>query len=125
MRLSLAALSIAVSILASACGGASVGGSCNTDGLACEDSSNALECRVGTWRALPCRGPGGCKVSNSKVTCDMSLNHEGDACAASTEGQGICDPSGTAALTCRSGTLVKTNTCSSCTTTGDQIICQP
>ncbi|MBX5484731.1 MAG: hypothetical protein IRZ16_23150 [Myxococcaceae bacterium] len=93
--------------------------------MLCNNATSALECRLGTWRELPCRGPGGCTVTNNKITCDMSLNLEGDACAASTEGQGICATTGDAALTCRSGTLVKTNSCSSCTTSGDQVICQP
>lgn len=53
----------------------------------------------------------------------MTGNIEGDPCAATTEGQGLCDASGTAALQCRQGILVKTATCRSCSVVGEQIIC--
>lgn len=109
----------------SACGGASAGDSCNTDGFLCQDGSSALECRLGTWRQLPCRGPTGCKVENSRVSCDMTGNIEGDPCAATTEGEGLCDASGTAALQCRQGVLVKTATCQSCSVVGEEIVCNP
>lgn len=124
MRASHTLAALGLSLILASCGGGSPGESCNTEGLLCNDASSALECRLGTWRALPCRGPGGCKEAGDKISCDMSANMEGDACASSTEGQGICAPGGKAALTCRSGTLVKTNDCASCTIVGDQVSCQ-
>src|SRR3712207_3334528 len=94
----LAPIFIVCSSLLLACGGPKVGDDCSTEGFACQDATNALECRLGAWRALPCRGPGGCAVNGNKVSCDMSLNRENDACAATTEGQGLCDQSGTFAM---------------------------
>jgi hypothetical protein len=59
----------------------------------------------------------------------MSGNMEGDACASSDAGKGLCSGM-TATLECRedmNGNLVltKTNDCRTCTVTGDQVICQP
>lgn len=124
MRMWQASLVLLSSVFLFACGGKSPGDSCDSTGFLCHDEDSALECRLGKWRELPCRGPGGCAVSGDRVTCDMSLNQQGDACAASTEGQGLCDASGTATLECRQGTLVQTNTCRSCTVSGDQVVCQ-
>ena len=116
-------LVLAASSLA-ACGGAKAGGSCSQTGFLCQDKSNALECLGGTWTALPCRGTGGCAVANSQVTCDMSADMAGDACASSAEGLGLCTVDGHATLECRGGTLQQTNTCTSCAITNGQVVCQ-
>lgn len=123
MRVWQATLVLLSSVFVFACGGNAPGDDCDTTGFLCHDENSALECRLGKWRELPCRGPNGCKVSSDKVNCDMSANVEGDACAASTEGEGLCAPGGTATLECRQGTLVKTNDCTSCSASGEQVVC--
>jgi hypothetical protein len=107
------------------CGGAKEGESCDRTGFLCADATAALECRAGKWLKLPCRGTGGCQRSGEVITCDMSGNSAGDACASSAEGKGLCSSTGTATLECREGALVQTNTCRTCTVSGEQVICQP
>ena len=43
----------------------------------------------------------------------------------SAQGRGLCTKDMQGTLECREGTLVKTNSCRSCTVTGDQVICSP
>jgi len=112
--------------LASACSGPRAGDSCNQSGFLCLDEATALECRAGTWTALPCRGPGGCSRQTREdpetqqpvdvITCDMTANQEGDACASSAEGKGFCAEGGKAVYECRRGTIVRTLTCTTCET---------
>jgi hypothetical protein len=115
----------ALVLFAFACGSPKAGDQCDTTGFLCESNAAALECKVGAWVALPCRGLGGCKRQGNTVTCDMSANVEGDACASTAEGKGLCTTDGLGTLECRDGRLVKTNTCRTCTVVGDQVICQP
>jgi len=122
MRLPFALLPLFGSLVLAACGGPAPGDSCSTNGFLCATENSAMECRLGTWRELPCRGPQGCRVEGDTVSCDMSLNREGDACAATTEGAGICESSGFAALQCRQGTLIRTP-CTTCTVSGEQVLC--
>ena len=83
-----------------------------------------MECRDGTWRELPCRGPLGCSVADQQVDCDVSRNRVQDACAESLEGYSIC-PAGTALLECRGGIFLQTYTCSSCYPSGVTVTCVP
>lgn len=122
-KLSLVVVAVVASLFL-ACGGANAGDDCDQTGFLCQDASNALECRVGKWTVLPCRGPGGCSKSGETVKCDMSGNQVGDACASTAEGKGLCNSNGTATLECRQGALVQTNTCATCTVAGDQVVCQ-
>ncbi len=108
-----------------ACGSPKAGDKCNTNGFLCADAANALECKLGVWTNLPCRGPGGCTKSNDTVKCDMTADLEGDNCASSAEGKGLCTTDGTATLECRDGKLVKTNTCRTCVVMNDQVTCTP
>ena len=127
MRLPLAL----VAALGLASCGASPGGSCDSPGYFCADNKNAQQCQFGTWVLLPCRGTAGCQHTGNNVTCDMSQDVEGDACATVVLGTGMCSADGKTTLECRNGpnsgapTLVKTNTCSSCSATGSEILCQP
>ncbi len=116
---------LAALALGSACGGAKEGDSCNQNGFLCADAANALECKAGQWVKLPCRGSAGCTRTNDVIKCDMTGDLAGDNCASTAEGKGLCTAAGTATLDCRSGVLVQTNTCSSCSVSGDQVICQP
>ncbi len=111
--------------LLGACGGPDAGDSCNTNGFVCGDDKTVLECTSGKWRSIPCRGAGGCSVNNNRVSCDVTRNQAGDACASANEGQGICHPNGSATLECRNGVFVQTNTCSSCTVSGERVVCTP
>ncbi len=124
-RLAFLALASSISLLA--CGGAAEGGKCNTNGFLCADSTAALECRGSLWVKLPCKGANGCKQAGDVVSCDMSGNVEGDACASSAQGKGLCTADGKGTLECRfpEGVLKKTNTCRTCTVTGDQVTCTP
>jgi hypothetical protein len=96
---------------------------CNKTGFVCQDTTTALECRGGAWVALACRGSGGCAEADGNIQCDMTGNLAGDACASTAEGKGLCSADGKATLECRSGALVATNACSSCTVSADQVVC--
>ena len=123
------ALTIVALLLASAlaaCGAPKEGDSCSQSGFLCTtDNSSALECKVGKWVALPCRGPNACSRESDIVRCDMSGNLAGDNCASTSENKGLCTSDGKATLLCREGVLVKTNDCKTCSVSGDQVICQP
>jgi hypothetical protein len=130
-------LLLGVTVVLASCGGASPGGSCDVTGFLCFDATSAMECQLGKWVQLPCRGPSGCQRMDTTVTCDMSLNMEGDACASTAVGSGICSTDMMATLECRAdtttntNTLKKTNTCRTCSvmpdaTTGKQeVVCTP
>lgn len=122
LHLSFALVAVAVS---SGCGQPKAGDRCDTTGFLCSSPTSALECRVGTWVTLPCRGTNGCKRQADVVSCDMTGNAEGDACASTAEAKGLCTTDGKGTLECRDGTLVKTNTCRTCTVSGDTVVCQP
>ncbi len=108
-----------------ACGSPKAGDKCSSNGFLCADSANGLECKLGVWVNLPCRGPGGCVKSGDTVKCDMTADVEGDNCASTAEGKGLCTADGMATLECRDGKLVKTNTCRTCTVMNDQVVCTP
>lgn len=108
-----------------ACGAPAAGDDCSTQAYFCGDPSTALECRDGTWTALPCRGPGGCADSAGAITCDVSAAVAGDACAASSDGRGVCAQGGTALLECRQGAFVQTASCSRCSEDAGRLVCEP
>jgi hypothetical protein len=120
----LALLPLVGFLVLAGCGGPGAGDSCNSSGYICHDKQEALECRQGQWRALPCRGGLGCQESSGTIRCDTSANVAGDACALSAEGRGLCRGDGLAVLECRMGVLVETEACSTCTQSGSQIVCQ-
>lgn len=112
------------SLLLSACG-AKAGDACSGSGYLCSSEKEALECRDKVWRTLPCKGGGGCTESGDSISCDMRGNVDGDACAASAEGSGMCTANGKAVLECRQGTLVQVKLCSVCTMDATRVTCQP
>lgn len=112
------------SLLLSACG-AKAGDACSGTGYQCASEKEALECRDKVWRSLPCKGGGGCTESDKTISCDMRNNVDGDACAASAEGTGLCTADGKAVLECRQGKLVQVKTCSVCTMDSTRVTCQP
>ncbi len=115
----------------SACGAAKAGDKCDTQGYLCADATTALECKLGAWVALPCKGANGCKKASDSIKCDMTGNVAGDACASSAVGKGLCTADQKAVLECREDsatgalTLKKTMDCRTCAVTGDQVTCQP
>lgn len=126
MRLSIQlALVSVLSLFSFACGTPTAGDTCNASGFLCESAASALECRVGVWTSLPCKGPTGCRREGDLVKCDMTGNAEGDACASSAENKGLCTADGLAVLQCRGGTLKQTNTCRTCTVSVDTVTCSP
>ncbi len=112
------------SLLLAGCG-PSAGGDCNGGGFVCDEKTLALECRGGTWREVPCRGPLGCSETGQSVRCDTSNNVAGDGCASSAEGTGLCRADGRAVLECRQGVLAETASCSQCSVQSGQVTCQP
>lgn len=119
------ALCVALAALASGCGTPKAGDSCNQTGFLCASTTAALECKVGVWVELPCRGSTGCTRSADKISCDMKGNMQGDACASVVERKGLCTTDGTGTLECQDGTLKLTNSCRTCTVSGETIVCQP
>jgi hypothetical protein len=121
----LALLSFGGFLFLSGCSGPADGDTCQSSGYICSDKTEALECRQGRWRALPCRGGLGCQESSDgTIRCDTSANVAGDNCALSAEGRGLCRADGLAVLECRMGVLVETEACRSCSQSGSQIVCQ-
>jgi hypothetical protein len=113
------------SLILASCGGARVGDPCSSSGFWCESANAALECKVGKWVSLPCKGGNGCKREGDVVRCDMSGNTEGDACASSAERKGLCTADGKATLECIDGVLKRTNVCRTCMVSGETVLCQP
>lgn len=126
-RLLIAVVSLAALL---SCGPPDASDPCDQPGFICADNDTALECRSGAdselrWVELPCRGPGGCAKQGDTVSCDVSANVEGDACASTAEGDGLCAEGGTAVLTCVRGVLTKSSTCSACSVSDERVVCQP
>ncbi|MDC0707334.1 hypothetical protein POL68_02520 [Stigmatella sp. ncwal1] len=101
------------------------GKECESSGYVCSSIAEALECRQGQWRAIPCRGALGCREADNAIRCDTSANRAGDNCGTSAEGRGLCRVDGLAVLECRLGVLVEVEACRTCTETETQVICQP
>ncbi len=116
-------LFVAISLCLAACGGSAqkAGDACSGTGALCVDASNALECVSSKYRAVACRGTGGCKTSNGELTCDMTKNKAGDGCLSSAEGLSDCD--GNRAVACTNGVFSEM-ACTNCAVQGNQIVCQ-
>lgn len=121
----LSLLPLVASLFLAGCG-PTAGDDCEGGGYVCDSETQALECRQGQWRALPCKGALGCGEVSGKIRCDVSANVAGDACAASAEGRAQCRQDGKALLECRMGLLEETMTCASCAvTSGSEVTCTP
>ncbi len=125
MRHLLLVSTLLTSLFAVGCGTPTKGSSCNVTGFLCASGTAALECKVGSWVELPCKGANGCKREGEVVKCDMTGNVEGDACASSAERKGLCTADGKATLECIDGSLKKTNVCRTCMVSGETVVCQP
>jgi hypothetical protein len=125
MRHLLLVSTLLTSLFAVGCGTPTAGSSCNVTGFLCASGTAALECKVGKWVALPCKGTNGCKREGEVVKCDMTGNVVGDACASSAERKGLCTADGKATLECIDGSLKQTNMCRTCMVSGETVVCQP
>lgn len=81
--------SLAFWVLAASCK-PHVGSSCNKGDSRCQDRSTQLSCQNGSYIATPCRGPGGCRMTNAGVSCDITKNRAGDRCSTGDEGAATC-----------------------------------
>ncbi len=112
------------------CGSPKEGDACSKAGFLCADTKAALECNGTKWVKLPCLGDNGCARAKDAqgadvITCDISKNSAGDACASTQEAKGICTADQKAVLECRSGLLVKRSDCQTCTVDNNKVVCQP
>lgn len=105
------------------------GEACKEDGKkACAvDGSVVLECRSHALTALyQCRGAKGCKLTEGKLDCDMSIAAEGEACDKRLEGHVACSPDRVATVVCKNGRFAADEKCKkgmSCTVDGNQTHC--
>jgi hypothetical protein len=60
-------------------------------------------CQDGKYIAAPCRGPKGCSVAGTTVSCDFSGNQDGDACPSAGEGEAACTADKQQMVLCRGG----------------------
>ncbi len=79
-----------------------------------------LECKGDKLEpTTECRGPLGCRVQGTSVSCDRSFGLVGDAC---TGDSGACTVDGTQMLTCKKGKLATLRKCK-CLAIGTTIRC--
>lgn len=119
---------------------AQTGEPCRQNGaVACESPDGGLPrlvtCRASDasagnlWEVYSdCRGTAGCWIEkDSTLSCDTSLNTEGDHCAPELEGKDRCDPhSALNVLRCEGGVLTSIFGCldSGCTNVDGRVSCQ-
>ncbi len=85
---------------------------CNTPGdVACAtDHKAALECKDGKFSVgSTCKGPGGCKITGDKITCDNDTSDVGDACH--FNGDYACTSDKSTVLRCDNNKMVALNSC--------------
>ena len=118
-------LTAVVGLFGVACGGHLPGDACTMEGSAvCQTATDALECRTGVFRAVPCKGPGGCVTTSTEIQCDLSGNQVGDACFFMDEGKGKCDASKSFLDVCMSGVYTHGADCANgCTETATTVTC--
>jgi hypothetical protein len=109
--------------IAMACG-PRPGDPCSGEVYRCDTGTAALECRDAGWVSVPCKGTNGCKYVLGGVTCDITLNAEGEGCPTELEGTGYCRAAPTAMMVCQNRAIVKASDCSTCTA-GTQVVCTP
>ncbi len=98
--------SVFVVALLSACK-PSPGSSCDKGEARCVDKLSQLICQKGSYIQAPCKGPRGCGLSPTGVSCDITGNAAGDACSTDEEGASACTDAKTK-LVCTSGKFVAT-----------------
>lgn len=83
------------------------GSSCDKGEARCVDKKSQLVCQKGSYIQAPCKGPRGCGLSPSGVSCDISGNQAGDACSTDEEGASACNDPKTR-IVCTGGKFVAT-----------------
>jgi hypothetical protein len=68
----------------------SAGSSCEKGEARCLDAKRELICQAGSFIESPCKGPGGCRLTEKGTSCDFSGNQAGDPCSADEEGAASC-----------------------------------
>lgn len=66
------------------------GSSCDKGEARCVDRTSQLVCQNGHYIQAPCRGPRGCGLTPSGISCDISANQPGDVCSTDEEGASAC-----------------------------------
>ncbi|MBK7584226.1 MAG: DUF1962 domain-containing protein [Myxococcales bacterium] len=86
------------------------GGSCDRGEAKCVDKQSQLVCQKGSYIQAPCKGPRGCGLTPTGVSCDITGNQPGDICSTDEEGASgcidaktkiVCSGGKFAATTCR------------------------
>jgi len=116
---------VALALLAGCGTTPEAGETCSTENeAACDGAQAAFFCNSGTWRAVSCRGPGGCNEGTSQVVCDLSRAQPGDGCPKSAEGQAQCNAANVdSGLKCTMG-VWQAQTCKACAVQAGQVVCQ-
>jgi hypothetical protein len=125
-RPAIAAVCILASVLTfSGCGKPSVGGKCTAGQAACSDTKSGVFCgSSGTYKAMTCGGPNGCKGEGAKVECDNDVSVSGDGC--NTPNDGACTPDHRNMLLCKNEAFALVDTCKgpgACKIGGGNVVC--
>ena len=83
-----------------------VGDSCEAGKSACADEKNELACQGGKFIQAPCKGPKGCAVEGSTLTCDISANAAGDVCSTGDDGHAMCGTDKKSIVICKGGKYI-------------------
>lgn len=84
------------------------GSSCDKGEARCIDKKSQLVCQKGSYIQAPCKGPRGCSLTPSGVSCDITGNQPGDVCSTDEEGASAClDPK--TKIVCTDGKFVATS----------------
>lgn len=83
------------------------GSSCDRGEARCVDKKSELICQKGSYILAPCKGPRGCGLTPTGVSCDISGNAAGDACSTDEEGASACTDAKTK-IVCTAGKFVAT-----------------
>jgi hypothetical protein len=103
--------------------GPRAGGECGGDNAtACENATTALECRSGTFAAIPCRGSSGCGL----LFCDNTSGiRPGDLCFQIQEGGGACSDDAGVRFLCQSGGWIGQQCPGGCVVNDAGVACTP
>ena len=83
------------------------GSSCDKGEARCVAKNSELICQNGSYIQAPCKGPRGCGLTPTGVSCDISGNVAGDVCSTDEEGASACTGAKTK-IVCTAGKFVAT-----------------
>lgn len=81
------------------------GSSCDKGEARCVDKHSQLVCQKGSYIQAPCKGPRGCSLTPTGVSCDITGNQPGDVCSTDEEGASACIDAKTK-IVCTAGKFV-------------------